>query len=391
MPAGVNYDFLMTSLGDVNDAGQVALVGSVTGPGVNSQNFSAIWAGVPGNIALVARQSDQALGAPDGVAYSQLYIPPYGPRVSLNAPGQVAFAAILTGQWPPNSLPNIGIFAGAPGAVRMVLRSGDPAPGVPEKVISIESPLPQVRLNDRGDIAFFGFADDNVGIWAGQPDRVQLAALAGTRAPGTSDGVTFEAGTGNFRSLALAPSGAVAFAAKLSGTSTGTSGVWAGQPGAMHLIARSGDRIPGQTGYRQLVRRWIERCDQRVRADCFQLRVRDRDQCDLSRRPLRPFDHRSLHRRALRRRRRGRPYDPGAAIRRARLTERRRAGRIRRQLHGRLERCVCHRTGAWSRDSLLCRGRGTASATAPANPGLTASRAVVCRVVSLRQRRRERQ
>src|SRR2546428_149098 len=82
-PAGGNYDGFYDTL--FNNSGQVAFLGYVTG-GSSSQG---IFAGAPGNVQ-AAGISNTA--APAGGNYSN-----FGPTPVLNASGQVAYRAFLTG------------------------------------------------------------------------------------------------------------------------------------------------------------------------------------------------------------------------------------------------------------------------------------------------------
>ena len=66
MPSGVSYAIPTSSTNvlnafsrpEISNDGQVAFAGFVSGPGVTSANNTAIWAGLPGQMALVARAGD---------------------------------------------------------------------------------------------------------------------------------------------------------------------------------------------------------------------------------------------------------------------------------------------------------------------------------------------
>ena len=78
----------------------------------------------------------------------------------------------------------------------------------------------------------------------GAPGAFALAARKGTAAPGTSTGVTFV----HLYDPVLDKNGDVAFQALLGGTGISSSnnlGIWAGKPGGIHLIARTGLAAPG--------------------------------------------------------------------------------------------------------------------------------------------------
>jgi hypothetical protein len=126
------------------------------------------------------------------------------------------------------------------------LPPGDSAPGTAS---TFEAFSQAVFVNASGRIAFTAntLDNDNFGFWAGAPSALQLVARHGSLAPGTNG--TFSIGyTGNtFGSLmAFNDAGQVAFSARIEGVPPGTdSGRWAGAPGALQLVARTGSQAPG--------------------------------------------------------------------------------------------------------------------------------------------------
>ena len=85
----------------------------------------------------------------------------------------------------------------------------------------------------------------NAGIWAGAPGSLVLAARAGSQAPGTPAGARFE----SFTSVIINGAGQVAIGAFLANGSGGVndnnrSGIWAGSPSSLQLVARRlGDTV----------------------------------------------------------------------------------------------------------------------------------------------------
>jgi hypothetical protein len=80
---------------------------------------------------------------------------------------------------------------------------------------------------------------------------IQPVALAGQAAPGLTNNAKFSA----FGYLSLADDGRVAFTANISGSgvvSTNNSGLWAGLPSDLRLLARTGDMLPGAAGDERL-------------------------------------------------------------------------------------------------------------------------------------------
>ena len=124
-----------------------------------------------------------APGLPAGVRYGVVGEP------YLNGSGDVGFAAEFTGSG-INVSNYAGVFAGPPGAVQLVARTGQQAPGLPAGT-QYENTLGPVKLNDAGHVAFGGSANGQPAAWAGPPDALQLIAIGGTQAPGAPDGIGF--------------------------------------------------------------------------------------------------------------------------------------------------------------------------------------------------------
>src|SRR3990170_5463730 len=108
----------------LNASGEMAFVGTLTGPGVTSANNAGIWgADGAGGLRLIARDGEQAPGTPLGTVFDSFNDP------VLNAAGEVAFNAFLTG--PGVTSTNVrGIWlSDGLGSVRLIARDGDQAPG----------------------------------------------------------------------------------------------------------------------------------------------------------------------------------------------------------------------------------------------------------------------
>jgi hypothetical protein len=165
--SGVNY----SSLGHpvLNDAGQVAFWGFLTGSGVDSSNNEGIWRGAPGSLSLVARSGSQAAGTASGVNYSSLGIP------VLNDAGQVAFWSFLTGSG-VDVTNNQGIWIGDGSESLLVARRGELLAG---RTISNMTLLggsggsdgrPR-GLNDYAQLTYHaGFTDGSEGVFLFTPD-----------------------------------------------------------------------------------------------------------------------------------------------------------------------------------------------------------------------------
>ncbi len=227
-PAGVDFNNLGVNV--LNDAGQVAFRGTLTGVGVNSTNNEGIWAGDAGNLTLVARAGDQAPDRPAGVNFASFT------SSAINALGQIAFYA-------SDSSSNEGIWSGFPGSLALVAGSGAAAPGTGAD-FQFMSNFPV--LNAAGKTAFSAFITgggvnftNDEGIWSEGSGNLALIAREGNPAPGTSL---------NFSSLGdpvLNAAGKTAFWAFLTDFS---DGIWTETSGGLALVARAGSQAAGTPG-----------------------------------------------------------------------------------------------------------------------------------------------
>jgi hypothetical protein len=83
----------------ITDSGNVMVYGFFSGSGITTSNNEALFAGVPGNLRLVAREGAQAPGMPAGALFTRMEGPSRGGFGQLvwNDSGQFAFAADITG------------------------------------------------------------------------------------------------------------------------------------------------------------------------------------------------------------------------------------------------------------------------------------------------------
>ncbi len=150
----------------INDAGDLAFLGSVQGPGVDNTNGAGIWATSGGELGLVVRAGDDAPSTEQGVIFDLFGGPVF------NVAGEVAFVATLDGT---NSSSNTGIWVKSSKETRLIARTGDHAPGTNPDVVfnGFDDPI----LNRAGTTAFLATLDgasvdptNNEGIWATDSD-----------------------------------------------------------------------------------------------------------------------------------------------------------------------------------------------------------------------------
>ena len=205
-------------------------------------------------VRTVALSAVQAPGLHSGVLLRGLEMLP-----RLNMAGQTAFRVTLSGS-EVDSGNNHSIWLESSGALNLVVRSGNHAPGSPEGVNF--STFSHFQLNDVGHVAFFANIvgdgvenTNNRGIWSDASGRLALIARSGAQAPGMLLGVNFK-GLG---SPQLAGTGQVAFLASLIGEGVDSSnnfGIWLESNGIVNMVWRTGVQAKGTpTGvnYRGLI------------------------------------------------------------------------------------------------------------------------------------------
>lgn len=225
-----------------NNAGQIAFWSDLTGEGIIPTNSAGIWSTASGNLRLVARLGDQAPGTADGVVFSRFWRPGVG------GSGHVVFWAVVDGSGITykNSL---GIWSDRSGSLHPVVRTGEPAPGLPAG--SLFEHVPQPTSNEAGQTAFWGrvrLPDNNslLGIWSEGTGSMRLLALQGLQAPGTSTGVTFAEFPPPYPLINDA--GRTVFCASLVGAGlngSNNTGIWSDVSGSLALVARAGQQAPG--------------------------------------------------------------------------------------------------------------------------------------------------
>jgi hypothetical protein len=171
-------------------------------------------------LRVVAVTGEQAPGAPAGVTVAAFN------RFSFNRLGQVAFSASLS-----DSAAYSAFLTDTSGAVHLIAKAGDPAPGLPsgQPLISVGT----LALNNRGDFAFTGTAttgdvrfnpQNQGGLWASD-GRGGISLLGGA-----GQGVPGYPGSGLYGQVFLNDAGTVGIDATImdfGGSILYGSGLWA--------------------------------------------------------------------------------------------------------------------------------------------------------------------
>lgn len=226
----------------INSQGRVVFDGRLMGPGVTIENGGGIWAERAGGLSLFLRWEQQAVGTPPGITYWASGIP------NQNANGRIAVPSSVQGVGVDNSNSSC-LFSDGSGAISLVARRGAQAPGTGAGISF--SQYGNFLLNEQGHHAFYcavagagiDFTNDEC-IFSDAGGALGLVGRDGDPAPGTEPGVVFR---GMFNP-SFNDAGQVAFHATLFGPGIGGlngRGIWLGGVGSLNLAVRAGDPAPG--------------------------------------------------------------------------------------------------------------------------------------------------
>jgi hypothetical protein len=167
----------------------------------------------------------------------------------MDTSGQAAFTAITFG---PGDFRQ-SVWIGRPGAMQVVAREADPAPGAPNGV-TFGPTFFDLAVNQQQQAAFLAQltgpgidTTNDLGLWAGAPGNIHLVAREGAPAAGLPD-VRYE----QIQDLTtMRQTGQLIFGARLVGagvTADNDTAFFHGPPTAPAILLREGDAAPGTTG-----------------------------------------------------------------------------------------------------------------------------------------------
>lgn len=224
----------------LNDSGQTAFWGLVTGEGVDNTNNAGIWMGSRNDLSLVARSGAAVPDADPEVTFQN-----FENDMSLNNQGQIAFVGNIAGPGIFDDSNEV-LFSGSAGDLSMLIREGDDAPGTDNGVVfrGFDAPV----IDNTGNTFFAGRLEgsgidntNNFGYWAGSADNIELIVRHGDAAPDIQENVLIEF----VNDFIVGDEGQFAFLASLTGSGIDESnsiGLFsADRGGSLSLIARIGD------------------------------------------------------------------------------------------------------------------------------------------------------
>ncbi|NOX57794.1 MAG: hypothetical protein GXP29_02920 [Planctomycetes bacterium] len=189
----------------------------------------------------VVLTGDPAPGTGDSFTFNSVY-------PVINAAGQTAFQAILTGPG-VNGTNDRGIWSEGTGTLTLVAREGSSAPGTAAGV-AFKGFWDPPFLSDDGAVGFSGSLSgpgvvigvNDAGVWSEAPGPLSLIARRSSPAPGIGGGVDFSI----LSSPNFGPTGDAVFFSLLAGAGAGEyRSIWSEAPGVLSLIAQMGSAAPG--------------------------------------------------------------------------------------------------------------------------------------------------
>jgi hypothetical protein len=260
-----SFEQQFITLPRITPDGRVTFFATLSGAqqGVDDQG---IWTQGPGGpLRLVARRGQTAPGTPEGTTF--IGFPLFPPTLPVLTGVQVsAFLAGLAGPGvtPGQTSGASGIFFDSGGTLRLLVRHGDPAPGLTGLSFDRSdhaSPLrvPLVSTLDHTLVGSFlagpGVdATNDESLWTNRSGSLQLLLREGDPAPGTN--AVFGAAPDSFspgglRAYSFSNASRLALFGNLRGPGIdfqNDDGIWAEGPAGLTLIAREGDPAPGFPG-----------------------------------------------------------------------------------------------------------------------------------------------
>ena len=234
--AGVVFSDFESGFNVLNDSGQSAFVADLRGTGVGNSNNSGVYGSRFGRLEQIARTGDQAPGVTPGVVFTR-----FGGWLAINASGQTAFMADLTG-----GFPNSGIFSEGSGTLAMVAHTGDEVPDSDPDISFGSFSFPSI--NASGKTAFraslSGPGINDSGIYSDRHGELEQIAQTGGQVPNATSGTVFSSIGHN---PTINASGEIVFVASLSGESinlNNSRGIYSDRSGTLTEVVRAGDHAP---------------------------------------------------------------------------------------------------------------------------------------------------
>lgn len=234
VPAGLTFShYNFPTAPFIDDGGQVSFQAKLAGPGVTIGNDFGIWSERNGQLALLAREGNQAPGFPTGVTYNfDVW------DVNFSRSGHFAVRTYLSSR-------ESAIFAESDGILHRIVKQGEAALGASTGATFSYLGVP--LANSAGEVAFSSQyvtpgGTTGEGVWVKFGDEIRNVAVQGGIAPGANNYLF-----SRFEQLAFNEAGQVAFVAELRNVDwqqPSKRGIFATTPtGELRQIALTGSHL----------------------------------------------------------------------------------------------------------------------------------------------------
>lgn len=249
---GADVRFGMPGLHRFTSGHQSLIFAKLRGGSVTALDDETVWSHQGSTLTLRAREGDPAPGTEPGVVFGDGElgsVPGAFPFADFNASGRLLLRADLEGPG-VDEHSDEALFSDRTGALELILREGDPAPGAGQGVTfggnSVALHLHYPTINALDQIAFStrlgGSIPTTSALFSDHLGSLTLLALPGDPAPGSGGSFTL------LGSPVLSDGGRVAFAASIESGAYPPSGIYWDQPGSLEALILPGDPIPDRPG-----------------------------------------------------------------------------------------------------------------------------------------------
>ena len=242
--SGADVKFLNFSRGTMNAAGDVAFVGTLSGPTVGVQNDTGIYLFKNGALHLVLRRGQDVPGLADGTKLTDVSQP--FTDVILAGNGSMLVGSVTR----KDSVPGYAVLTGQPDSMQLTALNTDAAPGT--EVGTTYGTISRLCFTENGKAGFLAIlagpaitGTNFSAIYTGTHGALAVAVRSGQTAPNANGAVFFGFPPG----LQLNNEGRFILPCTLTGngvTANSSNAFYAGLPGALQLIARQGAGAGGK-------------------------------------------------------------------------------------------------------------------------------------------------
>ena len=241
-PTTTGAPFSFITAPAINGAGDVAFFSNLSA----APFFGLFLKPAAGPLQTVVAAGDAAPGFPAGWTITSLVGQNSGPpHFNNNGAFAVSGGAAAPGGFPSS----VGLWRGSPGALQLIAKKGDVAPGHPQSAHFNDF---QALINRNGGLLFYSnldFGAQNAGIWTVFPGQApRLLTLLNVQAPDMPPGTILMSISNGGIGFNNRAEGLVNASLNYVVNSTPANGIFAGRPGRLRKVVASGDPLEVSPG-----------------------------------------------------------------------------------------------------------------------------------------------